>query len=369
MRRRRRGTRRAWSLAAGLVAVNAACGPAFRPVPDFDPGEVQQPVPLEGTPHTLLWRSRPTRGPSAPVAHDDTIAFLGGSDRKVVALDLASGRKRWSHRLGGPLLGGALFDGQMVYAATSRPDGKVRSFDPASGNKRWEVQTGYVEAPLALVGETIIALTQNDEVFGIARKTGEVHWRIRLPSHTVGPVPVGGEEVLVTSYDTLYRVRVRDGRVRLRRKAPGVVVGAWVVHPGGFIAALGDSALIALDPDSLAVRWRVGLDAPPVGPPDVAGDTVYAQTQVGSLYRAVLSNAGGAERLGDGSWPPTTGPVRFGDVVVLGGSDGVLRAVRAQDGAAAWQVAIGRPVPVPPVRLGDGSLLVIGGRGDVQRVR
>ncbi|MDH4132716.1 MAG: PQQ-binding-like beta-propeller repeat protein [Gemmatimonadota bacterium] len=360
--------RRAWSLAALLVSVNA-CGPAFRPVQNFIPGEVRTPEPIDSTPLTLLWRSRPFRGPSAPIAHDDTIAFLGGSDRKVVALDLPSGGKRWSHRLGGPLLGGVLFDGTTVYAATSRPDGRVRAFDPRSGNKLWEVHTGDVDAPLALADETIVVVTQHDGTFGLASKTGAIRWRARFGSSQVAPVPLAGGDVLVTSHDSLFRIHARDGLVLFRRQAPAAIVGPWSHHATTLVAASGDSLLVAIRPDSLNLAWSVPLDGPLLGPPGVVGDTVYALTQPGSLYRVILGDSTVTESLGTPTWPPTVGPVRFGDVVLLGGSDGVMRAVGASDGLAAWELKIGRPVALPPIRLSDGTLLLVGGRGDVWRVR
>ena len=369
MKRRRQGDRSAWSLAVLLVSVNAACGPAFRPVPNFDPGEVRTPKPVEGTPLTLLWRSRPFRGPSAPIAHDDTIAFLGGSDRKVVALDLASGRKRWSHRVSGPLLGGALFDGSRVYAATSRPDGKVRAFDPRSGNELWDVHTGDVDAPLALVDGTIVVLTQENGSYGLASRNGRVRWRSKVVSSGVAPVPLSRGDVLITSHDSLFRVYARDGSVLLRRRAPVTVLGPWVEHSGTLVAATGDSLLIAIDPESLELAWSARLDGPLLGPPDVAGDTVYAITQSGTLYRVTVGDSTVAQSLGSQTWPPTVGPVRFGGALLLGGSDGMMRAVDASDGSATWEVQIGRPVALPPIRLSDGTLLLVGGRGDVWRVR
>ncbi len=348
-----------------LLSVNAACA-GYRPVPEFDPGDLPRPAALAGTPLTRLWRVRPLSGPSAPAASDGQTLFLGGSSRKVIALDLGTGRTRWSHRVAGPMLGGVLAADSMVYAGTARPEGKVHAFEAISGNERWSTGIGEVEAPMALVGHRLLALTRQGRLIALDRRSGKVLWRTRLAGQRVGPVPLPGGEVLVTGYDSLYLVNPADGKIRLRRPAPGQVVSPWVTLGSHLVAGTGDSMVVALDPESLATAWQVRLDAPVLSSPAVRGDTAWAVTITGSVYRIT---AGAVDSLRGEPWAVTGAPAVVGDWLLVGGSEGALRAFALSDGAVAWSVKLGRPLELAPLRLAPGEFLALGGPGDVSRFR
>ena len=366
----RPGGGRAWSLALLLLSVNAACG-GYRPVPEFDPGDLKSPVLVAGTPLTLLWRSRPVRGPSAPLAVDATSVYVGGSDRRVVAVDLQSGRTRWAVRVSGTLVGGVLQSGDLVYAATDQPGGKVHAFRTISGSEAWSRTTGYIQSPLALVDGKLIGMTRQNQVIALNAATGLFAWRRPLPTSRYAPVPLGaGGDVLISSYDSLYRVRVSDGKVTLRRRAPGAITAGWRAFGNLLVAGTGDSLVVAVDPDSLTEQWRVRLDAPVLTLPAAAGDTLYAVTQVGSLYRIVTREGGAnAEPLQRTPWPATGRPEVIGPWVLIGASDGRLRAYSLPDGELTWSTQLGRPVELGAFALPDSGFLIFGGRGDLQRMR
>lgn len=359
----RRG-RGAWSLALALLTVNAACS-GYRPVPQFDPGEQQTARAVEGTPLTRLWRVRPLRGPTAPVARDETTIYLGGSDRRVIAVDLASGKTRWAHRVAGPLLGGVLQRGGVVYAATDRPEGKVHAFDIRSGNELWGTGTGNVEAPLALADDQLLVLNRRGQMLALDLGSGKVRWRRRLPSQRLAPQLLASGVALVTSHDSLYLIRPADGGISLRQKAPGAVTAPWVPFGDLLLAGTGDSLIVALDPTDLSTRWTLRLDAPVLASPVLRGDTILALTQVGSLYRILPGAVPAAERLHPGDWAATGAPASVGPWILAGGSDGMLRALDAATGEAAWQTRISRPIELAPLRFDDSTFLVLGSAGDL----
>ena len=351
-----------------LLSVNAACT-GYRPVPEFDPGHLQKPHALEGTPLTRLWRSRPVRGPSAPVATDSQNVYLGGTDRRVVAVDLESGKTRWAVRVPGPLVGGVIENGDVIYTATDQPGGKVYAFRKVSGRQIWATGTGYVQAPMALTEGRLTVLNRKGQVLGIDAANGKVLWRRRLPSNRVPPVVLDTGIVMVTSFDSVYTVRVSDGQVTVRRRAPGAVVAPWIRLGNRLIAGTGDSTVIAISPDSLQVLWRVRLDAPLLVSPAAQGDTVFCVTRVGSIYRVVPGAEPVATRIHPAGWPATGTPTLVGPWVLVGGADGVLYGFDREDGVEAWKVALGRPAELPVYLLYDGSFLAVGGAGDLHQIR
>ncbi len=350
------------------VSVNAACS-GYRPVPAFNPGERHEPVPIPETPLYRLWQSKPLRGPSQPLAADSTNVYLGGSDRRVVAVDLASGRTRWAVRFGGPLVGGVLRDGDLVFAATDQPEGRVHALRAESGSQAWGLSTGYVQAPLALAGERLVVLTRTGWVYAIRKGTGQVDWRRRLPTTRVPALALDAERALITSHDSLFLVRMQDGRVTLRARSPGPITAPWRRVGEHLIGVTGDSTVIALEPVSLAIQSQVRLDGPVLTAPAVQGDTLYCVTQSGTLWLVRVEPALVATRLAAFRWPPVGTPAVLDQWLLVGGADGVLHALDRFSGTEIWQLRLGRPAEAPPLPLGEGQFIALGGRGDLHRLR
>jgi hypothetical protein len=71
------------------------------------------------------------------------------------------------------------------------------------------------------------------------------------------------------------------------------------------------------------------------------------------------------QRVADLDWP-VTAPVSIVDgLVLLGGADGTLRALRT-DGAEAWRLQLRWPVELGVLTLPDG-MVAAGGDGDLHR--
>jgi len=351
-----------------VLSVNAACS-GYRPVPETDPRVRQEPHPLPGTGLTRLWHTRPIRGPSAPVALDSSTVYLGGGDRRVVAVDLETGRTRWSVRLTGPLVGGVIRGGDRIYAATDRPSGRVYALARASGSQVWDTRAGDIHAPLALIEDQLIALNRAGQVIALDAAAGTIRWRRAVPSTQVPPHSLGDGRVLITSHDSLYVLRLSDGRILERHPVPGTIVAPWAEHEGLLFAATGDSTIVALEQGTLAERWRVRLDAPLLTQPVLTDDTVFGVTRMGSVFRISWDPSPEITRLQETGWPATGAPALVGNWILAGGADGVLRAFRTSDGSESWRAALGRPFELAPVLLTDGDFLAIGGRGDLHRLR
>jgi len=164
---------RGLSLALLLGTVNAACTPA----PSAPAALAPEPV---GAAPAQVWQSKAGRRFTGRMVVAGEIIYGGSVDRKVYAVDLASGQTLWSFRLGGLVGGGVLVAGDTIYAASSRPEGKVYALDAQTGRRIWRTSTGPVGAPLARVDGVLVAATQRGYVIGLDPRTGTVRWRRRL---------------------------------------------------------------------------------------------------------------------------------------------------------------------------------------------
>ncbi|MBA3759362.1 MAG: PQQ-like beta-propeller repeat protein [Gemmatimonadales bacterium] len=355
-----RVSRGALSLAVILGSVNAACV-NFRPPPTPIAAAAAGDAP------TPVWTTRAGKHLAGQMSVQDNTLYVGGSDRKVYAIDLASGEVRWSARLSGMILGGVLLQGDTIYVATSRPDGQVHALRRKDGKKIWRVSTGTIAAPLAMIGGVLVAETQRGDVLALDPASGKLRWRRRVGVARAPAVAAGDGAILVSTTDSLFRVAVSDGKVLHRASSPGSVVAPWLAHGGALLAGTTDSQVVSIRPTDLQRLWALPVDAPVLGSVAALGDTLFLATRVGTVYRIDPGPEPKAVRVASLDWPVTAPVTILGGHIILGGADGTIRALRP-DGTESWRLRVWRPVELPPVPLADG-LLAIGGNGDLHRYR
>jgi outer membrane protein assembly factor BamB len=314
-----------------------------------------------------VWSARAGRRWTGPFVISGDILYGAGVNRKVYAVDLSRGNTIWSARLSGLIAGGVVLGGDTVYVATSRPQGAVYAMARSTGKRFWRTRLDIVGAPLSLVGGTLVAETQEGQIVGLDPASGGVRWRRRLGAARIPALPVDSGAFIVATTDSLFRL-APGGKVLRRARSPGVILSPWVRMRGGLVAGTTDSLVVSIRLADLRPAWRVKVDAPVVGAPAVSGDTVYAVSRRGTLYRITGDSAPVAQPIVALSWPVTAPVTLLGGAILLGGADGTLRAIRPQDGRELWRLRLLGPIELSPARLADG-MLAIGGNGDIHRYR
>jgi eukaryotic-like serine/threonine-protein kinase len=355
-----------WSLLLLLGSVNAACS-GYKPPPKVNLDALMEPRAVEGTPLQEVWTRRVGRGLGGAIAQTDSVVYFGAADRHVIAIDLRNGIERWSSRVQGPIAEGVAIDERHVFAHTERPDGRVYGVDILRGNRSWSRQVGMAAAPPVTVGGLLLTSTRAGFLYALETATGEVKWRRRLGIVRAPVFIASNGNLIASTVDSLFRIASSDGKVLERRKSPGAVLTGWATHSRFRIAGTTDSTVIGMLPDSISAAWSVRLDAPVIGTPIVRGDTAYALTRIGSVYRILIDSVPSAERMIALRTPFLAAPVMIQNWIVIGTADGLLMAI-TPEGAVAWQVQISGPIELTPLLLSDG-FLAIGGRGDLHRYR
>jgi outer membrane protein assembly factor BamB len=294
--------------------------------------------------------------------------LYGGSiDRKVYAVHLGSGDVRWSTRLAGMIVGGVLLVGDTVFAASSRPEGRIYALRRGNGKQIWRTSTPPIGAPLALVGGVLVAQSQRGDVLGVDPREGKILWRRRVGVARTAAAAAGEGGVLVATTDSLYRLSIHDGKVTHRSASPGTIVSTWLTLGSALVAGTTDSQVVSINPTDLRRNWSLRVDAPVLGSPAALGDTLYLATRTGTLYRIEPERGPLLKTLASLDWAVTTPVTIARRQILLGGADGIIRALRT-DGSEIWRVRVWRPVELGPVALQDG-LLALGGNGDIHRLR
>lgn len=143
---------------------------------------------LETTTGQVRWRARVQGWPGEALVVGPLVV-VSTFDGEVVALEAATGQRRWAHT--GALGRGLASDGEVLYVPGQADD--LLALDLGTGRVRWRQPVGPLFAPAVIAGERLWAGTTSGEVVALARATGAEQARLTVGETTVFS-PVVGEE-------------------------------------------------------------------------------------------------------------------------------------------------------------------------------
>lgn len=265
-------------------------------------------------------------------AVSDGRVFAAGAGGTLVAVDARTGDRVWRKNLedrslsGGPAVG----DGLVVIGTR---EGKALGFDASNGDARWESGvTSEVLAPAAIGQDSVVVRTNDGRVFAVNPDNGERRW---LYDRSVPPLTLRGH-----SAPTLVKGGVLagfdNGRLVALKLADGTP--AW-------------EATVAVASGATDIERMVDID----GDPRVEGSQVFATSYQGRVAGIAL---------GDGSIAWTRDISSYNSVgldegnVYVSDSDSQVWALDRNNGATVWrQDALDGLSLTPPRRFGEYVLV------------
>ena len=198
----------------------------------------------------------------APVATDETTAYVGDVGGTVTAIDLASGEVTWSFDAGAPIVSAATVDDEHVYVATlgeQRNPGAVVALDPSNGEELWRTDDDTVR------GNLVSAPTLSD---------GRI--LVLEPGFVVALDPADGA--------LLWRTEIVNPRTTpFTRQGVGSL--APVSADGQVVAVDVTGRVYSLDAETGAIAWDHALNDPsPLSPPVLNDAHVLVPGNSGTLY-------------------------------------------------------------------------------------
>jgi outer membrane protein assembly factor BamB len=268
--------------------------------------------------------------PEAPAAFDATSAYLPLKGGRLVAIDIVSGRVRWTGELGTKWAPSV--DAGLVVVAG---DDLLTALDAATGRPMWRVpMTGGFSAPPIALGGWIVAAPASGDVVAIRATDGHVLWTYRLGAPVrVRPViaPTG---VYVSLADgRVVALDLATGMPRWERHLDGNPADLLVLDDRLFVGA-DDKHFYSLKTSDGSQRWRRRIGGRPAGPAAVDARRVY-YVALDNILWALDINNGGLKWHQPLPVRPSGGPLVVGDVVIVAGVAAEVHAYRTQTGAPA----------------------------------
>ncbi len=233
----------------------------------------------------------------------------------------------------------------------------------------WRTDVGRGIAGSPALTEDVLALAQVDrQVALLDRATGDVIWRIRLPtSPGAGPL-VDGDRILVATQEAngrVYALRLDTGR-RIWSAAAGDVAAPLAVDDTVIYAATTTGDVVALRIGDGGRLWRSRLPGAVRAAPVPTPDGVLVATTTDSIFR--LDPRTGTvlvRRHLTGS--VLAAPASLDSLVLAGTAAGQLVALRTDSLTPLWQRELGAPV-VGSVAILAGTAYALDVRGTLWRI-
>lgn len=286
--------------------------------------------------------------PGAPPAYDATSAYVPLQGARLVAVDLETGRIRWSTEVE-VAQAPAVTSGVLIVATADALIG----LDTAQGTERWRIAIPHpLSAPP--LGDTgwVLASLESGELLALRATDGHVLWRQTLPApasarpvaaaHGVY-VPLADGQVVALALDT--------GVVRWTRRLGGAPADLLVLDDRLFLGA-DDRHFYCLNTSNGKIRWSHRIGARPAGAPVVDTARVYYVALDNILH---AFDRGGGSRKWHRPLPirPSGGPLMVDDLVLVPAVAAELHAYDGAIGEPAGHVGIDADVASAPQLVPD----------------
>lgn len=300
-------------------------------------------------------RDDPTQAQGGGLAYADGRLYVGSGFGTLTALDAATGQEIWSQKLGNTATGAPSVRGGLVYVVSGDTTGWAIEAD--SGRVRWQVETladvnNVAGSPAPAISDKFVTFGfGSGSVQTVFREGGLRLWNADILGRRTGVTLAGIEDLTGDPLIAGNRVYAANHSGRIVALNLGDGERIWTARQGalGPVWPLGSSVVFVSDRNQL-----VRLDAD-------SGAQIWAVDLPGFVPRR------NPNRRRDASFA-NHGPILAGGRLIVGSTDGALRAFAPEDGRLLQSAEIAGGATTRPVVAG-GTLYVVSGKGVLHAFR
>jgi outer membrane protein assembly factor BamB len=332
----------------------AADWPLFRGN-SLQTGIAAAPLP---TPLAVRWTYQAKDSFEAAAAIVNGTVYAASYDGALCALDLVSGKPRWTYKAG-PIKVAPSVKGGAVYVGDE--DGVFHCVDAATGKPRWKFETQAEITSSAYFDGERIFVGSGDQMLYCLSGEGKELWKFKIPGGPVmgSPALVQGRTFAAGCDSTLHVIDTSSGK-----EIGSVELGGQV---GASVAVGGDRVFVGTMTNQVqAVDWKM-IELAWTFEPAKRAQPFFASAAVSD--RLVIAGSRDKEvhaldrRTGKEVWAfPTRGkvdssPVVAGDKVYVGSMDGKLYVLGLARGTEIQRLELGQGIAASPA-VADGCLVI-----------
>ncbi|MCD6097425.1 PQQ-binding-like beta-propeller repeat protein [bacterium] len=288
---------------------------------------------------------------SSPPAVLGNLAFFGTNQKRIVVVDLLSGKIVKRFWFGTTITVSPSVSDSFIVVAGMGDWNQLSAYSLLDGKRLWEKETETPVVSSRIIGRDVFVLLRNGKLFQISISDGKIKGRLRFEGLFTGaPIYTGKNLVVHSVSGDVYSVPITPeietkSKVRLASKPSGdpVLLDSLIVFP------MKDGSLLFLDKNLNQVN-RFSLPSGSSWGFPVAvvehNDLFLVSTRDGSILAI--------DPAGDVLWQSSFEDVFFspaavfGDFVLAGGARGSLYNIDINTGELIWEKQISSPVVGKP---------------------
>jgi len=320
--------------------------------------------------HKLKWQFHTKAAVLTSPTVSGDMAYIGSSDHRFYALDLATGALKWEFKTGSRIQSSAAVSNGSVFFESY--DSNFYCLDAATGQVKWKFKTDgerrftakhlhgaepasetmpdpfdfFLSSPVIANGLVYFGSGDNN-IYALEAATGSLKWKFKTGDVVHASPALSNGTLFVGSWDSyLYALDATTGKEKWRFKTgedpdihnqQGIQSSAAVAN-GMIYFGCRDSNFYALDASTGKKLWAFpNKGSWVITSPAVSDGKVYFATSDTGLFHALDAKTGSPIFSIDFKhWPMFSSPAIVGGFAYIGSHDGRLLAIDLKSQKLAW---------------------------------
>jgi outer membrane protein assembly factor BamB/orotate phosphoribosyltransferase len=218
---------------------------------------------LERTTGRVIWRfgGADWIGSSPCVSMDLGLVFIGleheiaGRMGSLVALDAATGEKRWEYWVKNYLHGSPIYDAASGIVAVGTNDSTLIGIQALTGRSVWRVEGegAFKHRPsIDAANGAIVAGSFDGGIYSVGLADGRLRWRVRTGNAVYStPLVLDGCVYMGSTDKHFYAIDAADGAVRTKKRFSSKIMGSPILVDDAIAVGTNSGAVQMLDRETL----------------------------------------------------------------------------------------------------------------------